>query len=136
MKIFLRENKLRRAELNTKLIMAVNKHDIEESKKYLELGADVHKKSDFLLSNAASYQGDLKLVQLLVAYGANIHANKENALMSAIYHNRPNIVRYLVMQGANIHTNNNQAIKDAVRYNRLDIMKYLATQNSFMHQSL
>ena len=56
------------------LITAISRENLEEVKRLLSEGADVHVANDNALELAV-YNGNIEIVKLLVAHGANIHLN-------------------------------------------------------------
>lgn len=61
----------------------------------VELGADIHKHSDLAIRWAAG-NGDLRLVKLLLQWGANYRAQDNDAFVSACAEGHMNVVKYLM----------------------------------------
>ena len=93
--------------INKKLIKAVIAGQIENVRALLDLGADIHSKNDFALSQAA-FNGHTKIVELLLDHGADIHAGDEegpdSALQFAAMRGHTDTVKLLLDRGAGIHS--------------------------------
>ena len=62
----------------------------------------------------------------LIEYGANIHADEEEALIRCADKGYLDIVKFfLVKSGANIHANSDHAVQAGASNGHLDIVKYL-----------
>jgi ankyrin repeat protein/endonuclease/exonuclease/phosphatase family metal-dependent hydrolase len=85
---------------------------------------------NMILFKTAS-EGDLKGVKEALRKGADIHADNEWALLSAIKNGQLDIVKYLVENGANIHINKDQPIKLAEKGRNKEIAAYLKSQIIF-----
>lgn len=70
--------------MDSELIEACALGNIDEAKVLLESGADVHTTNDASL-RYASRNGDIKLVEMLVKYGANINAECKITSYTASY---------------------------------------------------
>jgi ankyrin repeat protein len=79
------------------LLISCSSGNIEQVKKLLSEGADVHAYDDQALINA-SYYGHLEIVKLLVEHGANIHAQNDESLNMTRYKKHLEIVSYLEKQ--------------------------------------
>ena len=72
----------------------------------------------------AAFWGRLDVVKDLIAKGADIHAENDQALCNAAEGGHLEIVKYLVSNGADVHAENDQVLRDAVKYGRLDVVQY------------
>jgi len=84
---------------NNALVAAAYWGRIDEVKKHLEAGADIHFEDDVALGLAAM-QGHTSCVAFLLGRGANIHAYRENALRQAIQGGNQETALFLLEQGA------------------------------------
>jgi ankyrin repeat protein len=72
----------------------------------------------------ASMNGHTNTVKLLLTAGANVHAQDNNALTSASKNGHTDTVKVLLAAGANVYARNNQLFLYASHY-REDIVKLL-----------
>lgn len=70
----------------------------------LNAGANVHEDNDALLRDAA-FAGNTQIVKLAFEYGANVRANNDEALKSALGNSirAPEIICMLIERGANVN---------------------------------
>ena len=83
------------------LIEACEVGNLEEVKKLIEEGADIHIRSDWPISGAANY-GHLDVVKYLVENGTNIHADDDWPLRWAVFKGHLEVVKYLIEAGADV----------------------------------
>jgi ankyrin repeat protein len=79
------------------LIEAVESGNLEEVKRLLSEGADVHENDDQAIIVACSYCY-LEVIKLLVAHGADIHTKKNFVFKSAKFNGHAEVVDYLNKQ--------------------------------------
>ena len=89
-------------------------------------------RKNVLLSQAAE-QGELSLVQYALQEGANIHANREDALIRASQRGHLNVVKYLVERGSNVHADEDSSLRWASYYGHLEVVKYLVENGADIH---
>jgi len=65
------------------------------------------------------------MVTLLLNWGANIHAQDDQALISASSYGRLSVVEELLRRGANVHAQNEKALKQAILNNRQTVIQKL-----------
>lgn len=86
------------------LIDAINKNDIKEVKSLIAQGLNINASNQFEKAplHYAAYNGNLKIVKLLVENGADINAKYEgaNPLYFAALANHPKIMKYLIKHGS------------------------------------
>lgn len=73
----------------------------------------------------ASGNGHLDLVKYLIKRGADIHGDDDYALVNAVSNNKIDVVKYLVDMGANIETDDNGPVRLASINGYLDILRFL-----------
>jgi len=81
----------------------------------------------------AACNGRLETVKYLVSQGADIHAERDEAVQNAAANGHLEIVQYLVNQGADIHAESDAAVKWAARNGHLAIVHYLVIQGADIH---
>jgi ankyrin repeat protein len=79
----------------------------------------------------ACWYGHLEVVKLLVANGANIHANQNESLKMACYYGRLEIIKLLLERGASIDGNEgDNAVSCACYYGHLETVKLLVAHGA------
>ncbi len=82
----------------------------------------------------ASKNGDIETINLLLELHLNIRANHDEAMREAAYHGQLAVVELLVANGADIHAKNEEALAFAVRCNpnrgHIEVVKYLLEKNA------
>jgi ankyrin repeat protein len=73
----------------------------------------------------ASKKGHLEVVKYLLANGANVNANSDDALRSASNRGHLEVVRYLVEHGANVNALDDDPLAEASDNGHLEVVKYL-----------
>lgn len=63
-----------------------------------------------------------EMVEFLLAKGADVHANNDEALMRAVDHGNPRIVKMLLDHGADVHARNDKALEIATRVSRFPFL--------------
>jgi ankyrin repeat protein len=81
----------------------------------------------------ASVNGHLAIVECLIKYGADIHANDDKALKIASYNGKLAIVECLISHGANIHSNDDYALTVSCRNHHLDVIECLIKHGADIH---
>jgi ankyrin repeat protein len=112
-------------ELNHEVILAINKGDIGEVKRFLRHGVDVHANRDHAL-RYASVQGHSEIVKLLLEHGADIHASDDSSFKSACYYGHLEIVKLLLEHGADLY--DETAFNWAEANEKLEVVNYLNNQ--------
>ena len=111
--------------INKRFIGAARNNQLDELKKLLSQGADIHADDDATLRTAA-FNGHLEVVKFLITQGANIHANDDEPLRWAAKYGCLEIVKFLAINGANIHANNDEALKNSTLNEHYDVWKVLS----------
>ena len=73
----------------------------------------------------ASLWGYIEVVEYLVSKGANIHARNGEILLIACHRNSVAMVKYLISQGIDVNTQEGKALKISCMYGYIDIYKIL-----------
>ena len=71
----------------------------------------------------AALKDHLKIVKLLLAVGADVHAENDYALQYAVKNGNLEIVQLLLANGANIHAQDDNALQNAAYGNYTEIIK-------------
>ncbi len=94
---------------------------------HFEYGAAIHD---------ASANGDLAIVNLLLAHGADVNAGGDfdgAALGNASYNGHLAVVEVLLAHGANVHANGDAALRLASFYGRVEIVRALLAHGADVH---
>jgi ankyrin repeat protein len=75
------------------LIGACIRNNLEEAKRLLSEGVTIEQKAHSM--RITCFNGQLEMIKLLVEYGANIHANNDEALQMARYNSQTETINYL-----------------------------------------
>jgi len=67
----------------------------------------------------------LEVVKFLVESGADVHANKDEALKTAVRYRHLEAIRYLVEKGADIHVDDDWPLRWAVDNGHLEVIRCL-----------
>ena len=81
----------------------------------------------------ASSRGNLSIIKFLLAEGADIHAQEDDALMYAAYYDHLDIVEFLLANGADIHAQEDWALRYAASRGHLDVVKFLLANEADIH---
>lgn len=119
---------------NDALILASTWGLIDDVRKHLDAGADIHVKGDRALGFAAQ-NGHKDCVELLLDRGANIHADNDYALQRACYNGHEDIIKYLVNHGADIHAERESALQGACYNGNEEIVRYLLERGADKNQA-
>ena len=109
--------------------------DIEEEMIAREMGFKPHpcfEAMDNKLWRAARL-GKFNIVEILLAAGADVHANNNSALRWAAIEGHADVVELLLEYGADIHAENDIALQDAAWHNRADVVKLLLEYGADVH---
>ena len=109
--------------------------DIESEMIAREMGFEPHpcfKAMDHALLQAAQY-GDIKIVEILLAAGADVHAEDDDTLQWAIENGHTDIVKLLLEHGADVHANDDAALREAAEDGYADIVKLLLEYGADVH---
>ena len=85
-----------------------------------------------LLFNA-SEAGEIGLIKEALSKGINVQIRNNDALDSAVTHNKLATVKYLVDNGADIHDREDLPLRTAAFRGHLDIVKYLVSKGANIH---
>jgi len=111
-------------DIDNKLIEAACNGNIEEVKKYLDKGANIHAGNDLALRWASS-NGHTETVKLLLDRGANIRACNDYALRYASRNGHTETVKLLLDRGADIHADDDLAFHWASSNGHTETVKVL-----------
>jgi ankyrin repeat protein len=75
--------------------------------------------------NLAAIAGRTGLVESLIAAGANVHADSEQALRSAAMAGHHGVVRALIRAGADVHARNDASLRAAAMLGHLGVVRAL-----------
>ena len=81
----------------------------------------------------ASGRGHLAVVEFLLAHGADVHAHDDGALHVASVHGRLAVVEFLLVHGANVHADNDWALRRASMYGHLAVVEVLLAHGADVH---
>ena len=73
----------------------------------------------------ASYNGDTEFVRLLLAAGADVHADDDYALRWSTHHGDTEVVKVLLAAGADVHARDDHALRWASLHGRASIVRLL-----------
>jgi ankyrin repeat protein len=99
--------------------------NLQDVKLLLRAGANVNTAPDFLYSplRGAAMGNHVAVMQVLLAAGANVHANGEEELYLAAAHGNFDVVQLLLAAGANVHTQD--ALGAARENHHMDVVQAL-----------
>jgi len=97
--------------IDQQLISAAHSGNLEQVRKALDEGADIHARDDRALVLATD-NGHADTITLLLDRGADIHADGDGALVLAAEHTHAETVTLLLDRGADIHAALRTAEKD------------------------
>jgi hypothetical protein len=80
------------------MVNAAGRGNLEEVRRILETGADVHTQHDLALQRAVGHN-HLQVVRFLLQHGANIHASNDIVIRIAIVRRNYDILRLLLAAG-------------------------------------
>ena len=101
--------------------------NIEDEMIAKEMGFEPHscfKAMDHALLRAA-HRGDINIVELLLAAGADVHAYYDDALRHAALYGYSDVVKLLLEFGADVHAGDNYALRWAVKNGHVDVVAIL-----------
>lgn len=87
---------------------------------------------DYALQQAV-IKGDNNAIELLLASGANIHADCDNAVLLAVWHDTSKTLKLLIEKGANIHAQNGAALHYASCWGKIEAVKALVAAGANIH---
>ena len=101
------------ASPESRLITSIQTNDTTTAKKLIASGNELNfiTESDTFPLLEAACAGNLKLVQLLTGYRADINLQNNKgltALMAAVYYDHPDIFEYLIFEGADLSLKNHR----------------------------
>jgi len=73
----------------------------------------------------AAANGHVKVAQVLLAAGANVHADKDGPLLAASAENRHDVISILLAAGADVHATKNAVLRQATVRNCVDVASVL-----------
>jgi ankyrin repeat protein len=100
-------------EQEDNLFKAVNDNNLDKVKEALDKGADVNAKTNVGYDAGstalliASYKGHTKIVEMLLAAGADVHAKDKWGFTALIKPSESEIVEMLLAAGADVNAKNN-----------------------------
>ena len=127
------------SELDTKFLLALDKHDFKTTAALIEGGANVDVYSDAIRDTPlflAARNSDYKAVQFLVEHGANVNQQCESGwtpLHEAAENGHLEILKFLHKKGADIDAvddENGSALYWAASRNRIKAIEYLLENNA------
>jgi len=78
-------------------------------------------------------RSDPKIIQMLLDNGANVHANNDNALISAVEEGHTEIVKLLLAAGGNVHACVDNPLRSAAVLGHTEIVKLLLEAGADVH---
>ena len=81
----------------------------------------------------ASYNGHVEVVKLLLAAGADVHADNDHVLRWASDNGRVEVVKLLLAVGADVHAEDDFALRRASRYGHVEVVKLLLAAGADVH---
>jgi hypothetical protein len=116
--------------MNELLVSSIETGNMENFKRAIDGGADIHYQDDIALKTSA-YNGFLDMVKILVSKGANVHAGDDYPLRTSAQNGFLDIVKYLVLKGANIHADNDFAFRTSKGIHQpiFDFLQYIDKQS-------
>lgn len=106
-----------------KFMDAVGRGDLVQIEAIRASGVNIHWRGLALELSAAA--GRLDIVKYLVAHGANVCANSDQALGESAKNNHLEVLKFLIESGADSHSCDNFAMRMSVRNGNIDMVKYL-----------
>ena len=109
--------------------------DIEDETIAREMGFEPHpcfEAMDKTLWKAAR-DGDIDIVEILIAAGADIHFLNDYALRWASEYNHTDVVKLLLEYGADIHVRDDEALREAAEEGNTDLVKILLEHGADVH---
>lgn len=110
-------------------------HDHIETVIYLMSHGAKFRKNSWTICSVAM-RGYLKMMDILISNGVNIHYCNDWAVKIAIVNNNLDMVKFLISCGANIHTRKNSIILRAAREGKFDMLKYLISLGGHTRASI
>ena len=96
----------------------------------IKSGANVHFQDDAALKNYVQ-KGNLKMVKLLIEYGADVNVHNGYPLITSIGYRHSDIAKLLIENGADVNLNN--PLVTAVKWNSKDIVKLLLDNGALIN---
>jgi ankyrin repeat protein len=115
--------------MSRELMNAIGRRDLQEVKRLVSEGADIHYGDDDPMYFAVIYN-DLNMLEYLISEGADIHVADEVAFRVAVERGNLKIVKCLVEQGADIDILEGYALRNSAHRNHFEIVKYLMEQGA------
>lgn len=78
-------------------------------------------------------KGHIEIVKLLIEHGADVHAEEDNALFRAVYWERTEIVKLLITSGANVHVDDEYVLRWAAGGGHIKVVELLLEQGVDLH---
>ena len=82
---------------------------------------------------SASENGHVAVVQALIASGADVHADNDQALQAASSNGHVAVVQTLLATGADVHANNDYALRFASGDNHIAVVEILLAAGADVH---
>ena len=84
-------------------------------------------------SRPQSLKGFVEVVIVLLEYGTNIHAQEDQALISAAHYGHVDVVRVLLEHKADVDAQNNVALLKAVDAGEIEVVRVLLEYGADIH---
>ena len=107
--------------------------DIESEMIAKEMGFDPHPCFEAMDDALLLQYGDIDIVEILLAAGADVHAHYDYALRHAALYGHTNVVKLLLEYGADVHAWNNGALRWAADNGNADVVKLLLEYGADVH---
>ena len=120
--------------LNRSIINEVRSNSIDNVELLIIAGANIH--GDFSEYDAlviAAMLGNADIVNLLLEYGADVHAQIDHALRAAAAGGYEDVVKLLLEYGADVHANEDQALRTASARDHVNVVKILLEAGADVH---
>jgi ankyrin repeat protein len=75
----------------------------------------------------SAHNGHIEIIRFLLDNGANIHADKDQALRWSVYEKHLNVIELLLERGADVHINNDELLR--INGNTLSLLKNWISKN-------
>jgi ankyrin repeat protein len=121
--------------MSHELVEAARKGNLQEVKRLVDEGADLHYGSGCVLRWSA-HNGHLEVVKYVVENGVDIHYDGVDALCQSAGNGHLDVVKFLAEQGANIHARGNYALRYAAIGWHSEVVEYLVEQGASLRSAV
>lgn len=112
------------------LIQSVKLGDLENVKRLVENGSDIHEKGDIAIVIASSY-GDLEMVKFLISKGINSQAYSDSAFIYACTRGYLEVAEYIYSNSwVDVHADDDAAFRHASSFGHVEVIKFLACKGA------